>query len=71
MKEIKGYWRKCSAYGSVVAVLIKDEEAMMDNLMREMTGWSVEDAVRKFNKRLEVFGYRIVETEHWIGDEFA
>ena len=71
MKEIKGYWRKNSAYGSTVSVLIEDEEAMRANLMREMSGWSVEDAVRKFNKRLEFFGYKITETEHWIGDYYA
>lgn len=72
MTEIKGYWTKCSTYGKVVAVLIEDEQAMRACLMREMTGWNIQDAVRKFNKRLENFGYRITgEVEHWIGDPYA
>lgn len=72
MKQIKGFWKKNSRYGNTVTVLIEDEEAMRANLMREMVGWSIQEAVRKFNQRLEAFGYQITgEVEHWIGDPYT
>lgn len=64
MKEIKGYVGKVTEYGSVWTCRIKDEEAMRECLLGEMSGWSAKDAVKKFNERLKWFGFVIAEIEH-------
>ena len=63
MKEITGYVGKVLAYGSTWTCRITDQEAMHECLLAEMVGWSAEDAVRKFNKRLAHFGYEITKME--------
>lgn len=63
MKEITGYASKAAPFGNTWIVRIKDLEAARTVLLNEMTGWSIEDAKKKFNQRLEPFGYRITEIE--------
>lgn len=63
MKGIKGYARKATPYGQVWIIRIRDMEAARTINLNEMTGWSIEDARKKFNKRLEPFGHTIGEVE--------
>jgi hypothetical protein len=71
MKAITGYWSKCDSRGEVVKVMIKDESAMTACNRNTQIGWTVKEAVKKFNDFLNFFGYEITHVEHWNGDEYA
>ena len=66
MKEIKGYYRRASKYGSVWVVTITDEDAMLAVNQNKMTGFGVEDAKHRFNEILAWAGYKITEVERDI-----
>ena len=61
--EVSGNWRKTCKYGNTYEVRV-DYECMEELHRRgctlaDMTGWSVEDALRKLNQRLAAWNIQV------------
>ena len=61
--EVSGNWRKTCKYGNTYEVRV-DHECMEELHRRgctiaDMTGWSIEDALRKLNQRLAAWNITV------------
>lgn len=60
---VSGNWRKCLKYGNVYEVRV-DHECMEELHSRgctiaDMTGWTIDDALRKLNQRLAAWNIQV------------
>ena len=62
--SVTGNWRKCSRYGNVYEVRVDyecfEELERRGCTIADMTGWSVQDALRKLNQRLAPWNIQVI-----------